>query len=224
MAAIAIMSLTALTISADPDLSAAATAVEAPAADGVGPLGPETALETALDESTSNAALTTGDLVALSGSGGAITWLDPDVGRRALEAIELIGYPWQERLPGWSIRFHAAEEGAYGYTLTQESIIDVYVRNDQSIELLAHVIAHELGHAVDVSLNDGNDRRRWQSTRDIEDAPWWPNSRAADFATGAGDFAESFAAWQVGPSSFRSELGSIPTPEQEMVLAELAAA
>ena len=147
---------------------------------------------------------------------------DGTVDERGAAALAAITYPWQERLPGWTIAFHPAEEGAYGYTLTREHHIDIYVRPDQSHELLVHVIAHELGHAVDVSLNDSEDRRNWQDARNIGDAPWWPDNRAADFATGAGDFAESFAAWQVGPASFRSNLGDPPTPAQLDLLAELA--
>lgn len=145
-----------------------------------------------------------------------------EIEQRGAAALAEIAYPWQERLPGWEIQFIAAEEGAYGYTLTRENRIDIYVRADQSHELLAHVVAHEIGHAVDVTLNDGGDRARWQDLRGIHAAPWWPDNRAADFATGAGDFAESFAAWQIGADAFRSELGDPPNLEERTLLAELA--
>ncbi len=143
-----------------------------------------------------------------------------DVEPRGEAALASIPYPWRELLPGWEIRFHSGLDGAYGYTLTDERVIEIYVRDDQSDQLLAHVIAHELGHAVDVTHNDAEDRHRWQAARDF-DAPWWPDSRASDFATGAGDFAESFAAWQVGSESFRSQLGQPPSAEQLELLAEL---
>ncbi len=152
-----------------------------------------------------------------------IDWDQATVGDRGLEALALVSYPWEERLPEWEIRFHEGKDGAYGYTLTQESVIDIYVREGQSKQLLAHVIAHELGHAVDVTLNSGDDRRRWQAARGIEDAPWWPDNRASDFSTGAGDFAESFAAWQVGTDSYRSRLAAPPSADQQELLAELAA-
>ena len=143
------------------------------------------------------------------------------VDARGQAALASISYPWEAKLPGWQIRFHSGISGAYGYTLTNESIIDIYVRDGQSDELLAHVVAHEIGHAVDVTLNDSADRDRWQAVRGL-DTQWWPDNRASDFATGAGDFAESFAAWQVGPASFRSQLGGPPSPAQLDVLADLA--
>ena len=37
--------------------------------------------------------------------------------------------------PDWTIRFHDATEGAYGYTLTRDHHIDIYVRADQDREL-----------------------------------------------------------------------------------------
>ena len=148
---------------------------------------------------------------------------DDDLAERGAAALAEISYPWRQLLPEWEIQFLSGEVGAYGYTLTRENRIDIYVREDQSHELLAHVVAHEIGHAVDVTLNDSDDRARWQAMRDIEGEPWWPDNRAADFATGAGDFAESFAAWQVGPDSFRSQLGEAPNEAELALLAELAA-
>ena len=141
---------------------------------------------------------------------------------RGEAALASISYPWEELLPGWQIHFYSGIDGAFGYTLTGEKTIEIYIRDGQSDELIAHVIAHELGHAVDVTLNDREDRERWQAARGL-DGPWWPDSRASDFATGAGDFAESFAAWQVGTQSFRSQLGGPPTDAQLTLIAELAA-
>lgn len=142
---------------------------------------------------------------------------------RGSAALATISYPWQQLLPEWTIDFLPEKSGLYGLTLVPERRIEIYVRDGQTEELLAHVIAHELGHAIDVTLNDGPDRRVWEETRGIGGEPWWPGNGTSDFSTGAGDFAESFAAWQVGSGSFRSTLGDPPTQEQIELLAGLAA-
>lgn len=134
-----------------------------------------------------------------------------------------ISYPWESRLPGWSIEFQHERSGVLGYTYTTEKRIEVYVRETMSQDLLAHVIAHEIGHAVDVSLNSGDDRRAWLAARNVSDRDWWPlEGGVSDFSSGAGDFAEGFAAWQVGTGSYRSKVGSAPNSEQLELLAELA--
>jgi hypothetical protein len=118
--------------------------------------------------------------------------------------------------------FSPGREGILGLTYVEEEIIEIFVRDDQSMEMIAHVIAHEMGHAVDVTHLDGDSRRRWQDARGVGQAPWWPDSGATDFETGAGDFAESFAAWQVGSIEFRGELADPPDTNQLGLLAELA--
>ncbi len=110
----------------------------------------------------------------------------------------------------------------FGYTYVDEQRIEIFVRDDMSDALLAHVIAHELGHAVDVTLNTGEDRSSWATARGIEAVQWWPGSGVTDFSTGAGDFAESFAAWQVGTANYRSAVASAPSAEQLALLASLA--
>jgi hypothetical protein len=141
---------------------------------------------------------------------------------RGEAALAEIDYPWQQLLPGWEIELLGDNGVVYGYTFTREQRIEIYVRDGQSRRLLVHVIAHELGHAVDVTLNDADDRRRWQVERGIAGHPWWPGDGATDFATGAGDFAESFAAWQAGAEAFSSELAEPPSGQQMELLAELA--
>lgn len=163
--------------------------------------------------------------VAETGSGGPTIEGDQlsDPQSRGDAALESISYPWQQLLPGWTIEFLPEKSGLYGLTLVPEKRIEVYVRDSQPEALLAHVIAHELGHAIDVTLNDGPDRRAWEEARGTGSSPWWPGNGTTDFSTGAGDFAESFAAWQVGSGSFRSTLADPPTDAQIELLARLAA-
>lgn len=145
-----------------------------------------------------------------------------DEEQRGRWALDQIAFPWEEALPGWRISFHSERSSFYGITLVDERRIEIYVRDEQDSQLLVHIVAHEIGHAVDVTMNDGADRRRWQEARGIESEPWWPGEAASDFATGAGDFAEGFAAWQAGPEHFRSRIAPPPTDEQFALLAELA--
>lgn len=145
-----------------------------------------------------------------------------DAERRGYAALELIGYDWQTELPGWTIIFSPGRSGVLGYTYVDTQTIEIFVRGNQSEGLLAHVIAHELGHAVDVTKNNGDERRQWQQARSITSADWWPGNGANDFSTGAGDFAESFAAWVVGPAHFRSNLAGPPNSSQLDLMAELA--
>ncbi|MEM9562255.1 MAG: hypothetical protein AAGA93_06550 [Actinomycetota bacterium] len=158
-------------------------------------------------------------------SSGAVVAVDdlPDHERVGREALARISYPWERLLSEWTIEFQPATDGLYGLTMVPERRIEIYVRADQSPGMVAHVVAHELGHAVDVTLNSGPERRRWSELRGIGSAPWWPESGANDFATGAGDFAESFAAWQVGPAGFRSTLADPPNGAEIELLAELSA-
>lgn len=142
---------------------------------------------------------------------------------RGQAALAAISYPWQQRLPGWTVRFKPGRSGVLGLTFTAERVIEVYVRDDQSDGFLRHVIAHELGHAVDVSLNTGAEREQWLAARGATGAPWWPGNGATDFSTGAGDFAECFAAWQTGSGNFRSNVAGWPTGDQLNLLAQLAA-
>ncbi len=144
----------------------------------------------------------------------------PNYEARGQAALASLSY--QPSQIGWTISFHPGREGVMGYTLTGEHHIQIFVRDSTSDTLLRHVIAHEVGHAVDVSLNSAEDRTRWQEARGISDAPWWPGNGANDFSTGAGDFAESFAAWQVGGGNFRSNLGPVPNGDQLALMAQLA--
>ena len=131
------------------------------------------------------------------------------------EALALIEYDWEDRLPGWRIAFTTGRDDVRGLTYSAQRRIEVYVRDDDTTWDIARVVAHELGHAVDLTHGSDSAREAWRAQRSLdEDTPWWPGSGTADFATGAGDFAECFASWQVGSNSL-SQVGG-PCTEDDM--------
>jgi hypothetical protein len=135
-----------------------------------------------------------------------------DVGR---EALSMISYPWQSRL-NVSINFEGPKSGmkasstAYG----DHEVITVYVRSTDTARIVAVNIAHELGHLIDYRHLNDQDRAEWLQARGRTDAPWWTCDYCTDYRFGSGDFAETFAGWQVGPVDYRSELAPYPSPEQ----------
>ena len=138
------------------------------------------------------------------------------------QALAQIGYPWQSLLPGWKIEFLAGRSGLLGGTWTYEKRIEIYVRNGQEAEEVAFTLAHEIGHAVDVTYLSDSERDAWRSARVIDSSvPWWVASGATDFASGAGDWAESFAVWQTGGWS-HSRVGGQPSKDQLALMARLA--
>lgn len=168
-------------------------------------------------------ALLTSNLLALEEPLPAtVEYESPAIQALAGPALEAIEYPWREELPGWRIQFVSGAGNIAGYTWSREERIEVFVRPGATSTDLARILAHELGHAVDVSKNSGDERREWLAVRGAEDAPWWPGNGLADFATGAGDFAESFAVWQVGDNDYRGELAPVPTTEQLALLEEFS--
>lgn len=148
-----------------------------------------------------------------------------DLRDRAARALGRIRYDWRSRLPGWQVRFLPGRPGLRGSTFPRERVVEVYVRGNQSVTDVAHVIAHELGHAVDVSLLADADRAAWLAARGVDPGTtWFPGeSGVTDFSTGAGDFAESFAHWQVGDQWY-SRLGPPPDAATTALLVSLAGA
>lgn len=136
-----------------------------------------------------------------------LTYETADIAAVSEPALDLIRYPWRSELQGWTIAFLQPRTTASGYTWSAERRIEVFVDEGDSSERIARVLAHEIGHAIDVTLNDADDRRAWLTERELDqDTQWWPGSGLPDFETGAGDFAEVFAASQVGEEDFKSKL------------------
>lgn len=146
------------------------------------------------------------------------TWYER-VGEAALAKVS---YPWKERLAGWSIVFLPGRPGLLGGTWTYEQRVEIYVRESQTAEDVAFTLAHELGHAVDVTLMSEQDRQRWKVARSIDaTVPWWVESGATDFSSGSGDWAEAFAVWQIGGES-HSRVAPQPSAAQLKLLADLS--
>jgi hypothetical protein len=137
------------------------------------------------------------------------------------KALQLVTFDWRTTLPGWTIRFLPARKGYLAMTYREDRRIEVYVRVDRPVGGVAHDIAHELGHAIDVTyLNDPtrDDLPKPRTTilriRNLKpDTPWWACDACTDLETGAGDFAETFALLYAPRFKFYSELGNEPTPD-----------
>lgn len=138
-------------------------------------------------------------------------------------ALSLVRYDWAARLPGWELRFLEGRRGVRGLTYSQRRVIEIFVRPGDTPAGLAHVVAHELGHAVDLTLLSPLERDLWRQGRGQGPGTvWFPSAPGqSDFATGAGDFAEAFA-WLHGPGGqWSGELGPPPTAAQAVLMAVL---
>ena len=137
---------------------------------------------------------------------------------REKAALALIEFPWQELQ--YNIVFMAPRRGVRAMTFTGEHRIEIYVRSEDDTQLLAYDIAHELGHAIDMTLNTAETREKWMKARGIDPAtPWFGCSGCSDFNTPAGDFAETFAFFLLGPGHFAGRIAPPPSVEQIPVLA-----
>lgn len=130
------------------------------------------------------------------------------------QALALITYDWRTKLPGWRINFLPPRKGYLALTYRVERRIDVYVRSERPVEGIAHDVAHEIGHALDVTYLDENSRARFLELRALPaDTGWWACNSCRDLQTGAGDFAEVFALYAAPRFKFYSELAPVPSDE-----------
>lgn len=147
---------------------------------------------------------------------------EPELARVRRLALAQISFPWEERLPGWRIEFLPERKGYRGSTFPADKLIQIYLRPDLTTADYVHVVAHEIGHAIDVTLLDEEDHQLWNLARGREfDADWWVASGADDFSSGAGDWAECFAWSQYPKGRFYSEVGPAPSREQQEIMAVL---
>ncbi len=141
-----------------------------------------------------------------------------------MKALDLVSFRWQEALPGWRIRFLPQRKGYLAITFREQRRIDVYVRIDRPVAGVAHDVAHELGHAIDVTYLNDERRAAVLDIRGLSPATnWWACNACTDLQTGAGDFAESFALIAAPRYKFYSELGTEPTPQMVRAISSVIA-
>ena len=140
-----------------------------------------------------------------------------DFANRNDEALALISFAWQQL--HYNIVFLAPRHGVRAMIFPSDHRIEVYARPSDDSRRLAYDIAHELGHAIDMTFNTAETRRQWIEARGINpDTPWFGCNGCSDFNTPAGDFAETFAFLLLGPGNFSGKIASAPTAEQVPVL------
>jgi hypothetical protein len=104
-----------------------------------------------------------------------------------------------------------------GMTYYDRHHVDVFVGSctGESDALLRHVVAHEMGHAWDSLHMSDSLRADYLAARGIPaGTPWFGCNGCQDFATPAGDFAETYAQWQRGASDSRSRMAAPATAAQ----------
>lgn len=154
----------------------------------------------------------------------AMTSYDPNCSgagwreRRGQAALASLRHPVPT---GVSLSFLAGGGALKGMTYYDRHHVDVYVGScaAESTALLRHVVAHEMGHAWDSFHLTNALRADYLAARGLPaGTPWFGCNECQDFATPAGDFAETYAQWQRGSSESRSKLAA---PASASQLAEL---
>lgn len=134
------------------------------------------------------------------------------------QAEDLIDYDWESVLPGWTVLYEGDSAGYKGLTHWPSKTITLYIDDGAGASDVAEVLAHELGHALDVTYMDNDSRTEWLNARGMP-MVWWAGNGLNDFSVGAGDFAEAVASlWVDSPSD--SAYGEF-TDAQLQLVAEL---
>ena len=133
------------------------------------------------------------------------------------EALALMAFPWKDL--GYEIVFKPPRKGFRAMTFPNKRRIEIYARPGDAPLTIAHDIAHEIGHAIDVTFNTNETRKKWMKIRGIKPSTrWFTCKQCSDYNAPAGDFAETFAFLLLGPEFFRSRLAPPPTDEQVRAL------
>jgi len=111
-----------------------------------------------------------------------------------------IDFDFRSQLEGWEFRFDDDHPSLHGLTRSDEQLVIVHVEQDATVDMVASVLMHEVGHAIDLDRMTDEQRAEWIELRGIP-AVWWTGNGLSDFAVGSGDFAEAVAAVTVGSKS-----------------------
>jgi hypothetical protein len=123
---------------------------------------------------------------------------------------------------GYRMVFKPSVHGLLGLTDGGARTVTVYIRSTESDVVLAHSIAHEIGHALDFSRGSDAKHQLYLSIRHLSTSQYWYGcNNCTDYATPAGDWAEVFAQWLAGPGDFRSQMGGVPSSAQLSQLGDL---
>ena len=126
---------------------------------------------------------------------------------------------------GWKIVFKLEvpeappEETFWGIAHRNEKKIVIFVRPSYTVENTAATYAHELAHVFDYAYMTDDMRAEWLRIRGLSKDLQWHNTSLDDpeYSLGEGDFAECFS-WTFQKGRFNSELGIVPTKEQQSLI------
>ena len=122
-------------------------------------------------------------------------------------AVALVDDP---RRFGYRLVLAPARRDVRGRIDPRARTITLFVDPHDATHRIAHDLAHELGHAYDLAHMTKADRAAYLRRRGVPGAAWWPSAESADYAVGAGDFAETFALCHAASPEFRSRLAAQP--------------
>ena len=139
-------------------------------------------------------------------------------------ALAALRYPL-DRLTGWSVEFQRADEDERrdGSTWLQDRRIVIYVRPAWTVDRTANALAHEVGHAHDVTFLSGRDRSEYLRLRGLTwverhvTVGWGARTKKEPRKrqpVGCEDFAEVFAIRWAPPSEFQGTLRPQPTHDE----------
>lgn len=140
--------------------------------------------------------------------------------QRGTRVLNSLHYDWK-RL-GYRIAFLPEKKGYLGFTDSGKKLVTIWIRKSESDLVLAHTIAHELGHVLDFTHGSAAKHAAYLSFRNMSPLTnWYGCNGCTDYKTPAGDWAEVFAYWLAGPGDFRSQMGPPPDAAHMKAIAQL---